>query len=63
MPAQPGGQRYDPGDTTTLTTELNPAAAPARHSHSFLALAVSAAAGVRSRPTNNDHTQTKLRAG
>jgi hypothetical protein len=59
MPAQPGGHRYDRGTTATLMAGVNPAAAPARHSHSSLALAVSAAAGVRSVPTNNDRTENR----
>jgi hypothetical protein len=59
MPAQPGGHRFERGATATLMAGVNPAAAPARHSHSCLALAVSAAAGVRSVPTNNDRTETE----
>jgi hypothetical protein len=47
-PAQPGGQRYDWGDTVTLIAAVNPAAVPARCSHSRLALAVRASTGIRS---------------
>ena len=43
MPAQPGGQRYDRGDTATLTAGANPAAVPARYSHNSLALGISTA--------------------
>src|SRR6185312_7435066 len=59
MPTQPGGHRYDRGTTATLMAGVNPAAAPARHSHSSLARAVSAAAGVWSVPTNNDRTENR----
>ena len=59
MPAQPGGHRYDRGTTATLMAGVNPAAAPARHSHSSLALAVSAAAAVWSVPTDNDRTENR----
>jgi len=62
MPAQPGGHSYDRGTTATLMAGVNLAAAPARHSHSSLARAVSAAAGVWSVPTNNDRTENRLRS-
>ena len=45
MPAQPRGHKDDPGATATLMAGANPAAVPARCSHSSLAAAISAGTG------------------